>query len=87
MRRRDVPEYAGRDRFAMLPQAYQVSFDRLADVIGCFRTGMTLGNASGKCGASCHVHSVFIGFQIDSVLHYHGFYQSRTASILNAPVS
>lgn len=54
----------------MLTEANQVTFDRLADVFGCFRPGVALGNASGKRRTTCDKNSVLVRFKIDSVLHY-----------------
>lgn len=54
----------------MLAEALQVTFDRFADVLGSFRPGSALGNASRQSRASCHKHAVLVWLQINAILHY-----------------
>jgi hypothetical protein len=65
----------------VLSEAFQVTFDCLTDVFGCFRAGSALGNASRQSRASCHKHSVLVWLQINAILHYSAFYQSRVAPV------
>ena len=66
----------------MLPEAYQITFDCLTDVPGCFHAGSALRNASRQSWTRRYKHPVLIWFQINAVLHYLVFYQSGEASTL-----
>jgi hypothetical protein len=54
----------------MLTEAFQVTFDCLTDVLGCFQACSALGNTSRQSRASCHKYSVLIWLQVNTILHY-----------------
>jgi len=62
------------------------ALNRLANVIGCFRAGLALGDASGKCGAGRHLNPVLVWLQVDAIPHYPAFYQrSKTPTSTSDP--
>jgi len=58
----DPSAQQARQRIAVLAEALQVTFDCLADVLGCFRPGSALGNTSRQSRANCNEHPVLVWF-------------------------
>src|SRR4051812_13278646 len=70
----------------MFLQARDVSRDCLLDIFQRLAASLSLRDAAWQGGHLCHVHSVLIGLDFDSVLHIPTYYRVAAGAMISLPL-